>query len=85
MKYVKESRTFTTDEFSTQEIITEIGDCLAVLRTEVFALTPFGARQPRALLSTIDEIEKILLVELGKKIDKMLPFVPVEVQEKEKL
>ncbi len=81
MKHVQEPVFFTTDDFSAQEIITEIGDCLTILKANLSS-DDIDIKQA---LDRANEIENILLVALGKKIDKMLPFVPVEIQEKEKL
>jgi hypothetical protein len=82
MKYVKEARQFTTEEFSIQETIIEIKDVLWIV--EAYLKEPVDARDLKSAHNLLETALDYLKY-VSKKVDKTLKYVPSDIQEKENL
>jgi len=79
MKYVKEPRTFTTEEFSIDETIREVMDVVGIAK-QILQSSP----DIKYAIINLEEAEKYLNY-IRKKVGKALKYVPEDVQEKEHL
>ena len=75
--------TFTTEELSTQETITEIRDVVGIAETIAKGISPAPEDLKHALIM-LEQVEHYMPY-LIKKVDKALKYVPEDIQEKEHL
>jgi len=86
MKYVS-GGTFTTEEFSIDETITELNDVIDIARITIKNISSIPDDVKKDLKFAIQNLEEAeyYLPYIRKKVKKALKYVPEDVQEKEHL
>ena len=83
MKYVSSGK-FTNEQLSISETITEISDCVNIVKDVVNKLSAISDSDRNLLISNLSEIQSYFPL-IKHKVDVALEYVPNDVQEKEYL